>query len=81
MRTQFQEIAHEVSEEASRAASMFSPMASPHEALGVILEEFEEFKDEVKAFNLRKGRDTRPAMRIELIQLAAMCLRTIKDLL
>ena len=76
---QVQGIANEVAEEVSRAVSLFGPMRGPHEALGVIEEEWEEFKKEVWAFNLAKGRDTRPAMRTELIQLAAMALRAVYD--
>jgi hypothetical protein len=47
----------------------------PHYYLGVIEEEFEEFKAEVFKFNLGKNRDTRPAMKVELLQLAAMAMR------
>jgi formiminotetrahydrofolate cyclodeaminase len=36
---------------------------------------------EVKAYNLPKGRDTRPKMREELIQLAAMAVRAITDVI
>jgi hypothetical protein len=71
----------EVEQELLRARSLFKPIHSPHEGLGVVMEEFEEFKDEVYAFNLSKGRDTRPKMRTELIQLATMSLRTILDAL
>lgn len=73
-------IINAIDEEARRAESLFPPHNSPHESLGVILEEFEEFKDEVKKYNLAKGRDTRPAMGKELVQLAAMCVRAIHDL-
>lgn len=59
--------------------SSTSPTYTPHGGYSVCLEELEEFWDEVKAFNLPKGRDTRPKMRKELIQLAAMALRTIRD--
>jgi hypothetical protein len=76
-----QSLINEVEKELSRARSLFKPIHSPHEALGVVMEEFEEFKDEVYAFNLGKGRDTRPAMRKELIQLACMSLRTVLDAL
>jgi hypothetical protein len=72
-------LATEVARELTRAQSLFPPIHSPHEGLAVIEEEWEEFKKEVWAFNLNKGRDTRPKMRAELIQLAAMCLRTIND--
>ena len=72
-------LAEEVARELTRAQSLFPPIHSPHEGLAVIEEEWEEFKQEVWAFNLNKGRDTRSKMRAELIQLAAMCLRTIHD--
>lgn len=74
-------IGNEVSSEVIRAARMYKPMNSPHEAHSVIQEEFEEFWDEVKQYNLRKGRDTRPRMREELIQLAAMAIRAITDVI
>jgi hypothetical protein len=44
------------------------------------VEEFIEFCGEVFKFNLAKGRDTRPAMRKELIQLAAMCVKAVHQL-
>ncbi len=48
---------------------------SPHEAYAVILEEVDEFWDECK-----KKEVDQSAMRIELIQIAAMCLRASVDL-
>ena len=72
-------LAEEVARELTRAQSLFPPIHSPHEGLAVIEEEWEEFKKEVWAFNLNKGSDTRRKMRTELVQLAAMCLRTIHD--
>lgn len=74
-------LAHEVAKELVRARSMFPAIYSPHEGLGVIREEYLEFKGEVWKYNPNKGRDTRPAMRTELIQLAAMALRTIMDVI
>jgi hypothetical protein len=74
-------VASEIAREVSRARSMFPAIINPHEALGVVQEEFDEFKDEVYAYNPFKNRDTRPAMRTELIQLAAMCVRTIMDVI
>jgi hypothetical protein len=71
----------EVRVELERAQSLFAPINGPHEGLGVIMEEFEEFKTEVYKYNLGKNRDTRPQMRTELIQLAAMALRTIHDVI
>lgn len=72
-------LAHEVARELTRAQSLFPAINTPHEGLAVVWEEFEEFKLEVFALNVAKGRDTREAMRKELIQLAAMALRTIHD--
>jgi hypothetical protein len=71
----------EVATELERAQYLFKPIHSPHEALGVIREEYIEFELEVFKFNLAKGHDTRPAMRKELIQLATMALRSILDAL
>jgi hypothetical protein len=73
-------IAEQVALEAKRAADIYEPMNGPHEAYAIIKEEFEEFWEEVKAYSIPKGRDTRANMRLELIQTAAMCIRTIKDL-
>lgn len=73
----------EVVAEVTRAQDLFpfeEGFKLPHYQLGVIEEEFEEFRKEVFAFNIRKGRDTRPAMRAELIQLAAMAVRAILDM-
>jgi len=73
-------ICREVANELFRAKKLHpSKFHSPHEADSTIREEYEEFWDEVKAFNLPKGRDTRPAMRVELIQLAAMAVRAILE--
>ncbi len=80
-RIQIQRIVAEVAAEVIRASEMFEPMNSPHEAEGVIREEFEEFSDEVKKYNPRKNRDTRPAMRTELVQLAAMSVRAVLDVI
>lgn len=81
MKTPEQVLMQEVVTELERARSLFKPIYSPHEGLGVVQEEFDEFKAEVYAFNLAKGRDTRPAMRKELVQLATMSLRTVLDAL
>ena len=77
--SQIQKIVGEVYDEVVRAATMFDPMHSPHEALGVIEEEWEEYKAEVWKFNPRKNRDTRQRQREELIQLAAMAVRAVLD--
>ena len=70
-----EQIYSEVAREVERAQALFAPMHSAHEAAAVILEEYEEFWDEVK----RKERDYL-SMRKELIQLAAMAIRAILDL-
>jgi hypothetical protein len=75
------ELLCEVGDELDLACSLFPSIHSPHEALAIIEEEWEEFRKEVWKFNLVKGRDTRPAMRAELVQLMAMCLRTILDVI
>jgi len=48
---------------------------SPHEAYGVLIEEVQEFFDEV-----RRQKWNREAMRKELLQIAAVSLRAIEDL-
>lgn len=53
------------------------PLNSFHEAYAVILEELEEFWDEVK--KKRRERDC-DLLRAELVQVAAMCLRTAINL-
>ena len=81
METSEQQLMTEVQTELARARSLFKPIYSPHEALGIIREEYLEWEAEVYKFNLAKGRDTRPEMRKELIQLATMALRTVLDAL
>jgi len=67
----------EVHQELERAMQLHGPLRSAHESYAVILEELEEFWEEV-----RKKRDERDpkAMRTELIHTAAMCCRAIHDL-
>ena len=76
-----EQLMNEVATELARARSLFKPIYSPHEGLGIVREEYIEFEKEVFEFNLAKGRDTRSAMRKELIQLATMALRTVLDAL
>lgn len=57
-----------------RAVEKHGPMRSPHEAFGVIYEEFNvEFAAEMVANN-------RPRQREELVQVAAMAVRATLDL-
>lgn len=81
METPEQQLMTEVQTELARARSLFKPIYSPHEALGIIREEYLEWEAEVYKFNLAKGRDTRSEMRKELVQLATMALRTVLDAL
>lgn len=64
-------------QELRRARSMHKQMNSAHEAYSVILEELDEFWDEVK-----KKRTHRSDLRMasELIQIAAMAMRARIDL-
>lgn len=66
----------EVRDELDTAMSRFGPMASAHEGLAVLWEEFEELKVEV--FKSPKKRDIH-AMHAEAVQCAAMALRFIVD--
>ena len=62
-----------VLKELTRAQKKFKPFNSPHEGLGVVLEEYDEFKDEIKANN------TKAACQ-EAAELAAVAMRFILDL-
>lgn len=78
------EICHEIEAEVTRARTVHKGMVSAHEAYAVILEELDEFWDEVKV-NPRKLKPSAAAdrlvrMRMELTQTAAMCVRAIADL-
>jgi len=72
-----------IRKELGRAMKVHAPMNSPHEAYAVILEEVDEFWDDVK-INPKKldqcGQDKRKAhMQMELLQIAAMCIRATID--
>ena len=67
-------VLEEVGSEVERAEGLHAPLNSLHEAYAVIEEEMDEFWDEVK--KKRKDRDM-TAVRTELIQAAAMCVRTV----
>lgn len=57
------------------ATNQHGPMVNRHEAYGIIAEEMEEFWELV-----RRKHPPKDAMREELTQIAAMCLRAIVDL-
>lgn len=59
------------------AMSKHAPMNSAHEAYAVILEELDEFWDEVKK---KRSQRSEPGMCEELTQIAAMAIRAIVDL-
>lgn len=67
-------IADEAVAELRSATAKFGPMASPHEAYAVVLEELDEFWSAVKT----KGVTPAEA-RVELIQVAAMAMRAVLD--
>jgi len=68
---------NEVADEIKRARLLHKPMNSAHEAYAVILEEMDEFWDEVKK-KLADRSDY--LMRLELVQIAAMAIRAMSDL-
>lgn len=63
--------------ELERATELHGPMMSSHHAYGVILEEVDEFWDEVKK---KRELRSKQKMKEELVQIAAMCCRAIIDL-
>ena len=60
----------EITTELDRALKKHGNFNSTHEALGVILEEFEELKEAIKNGDEENGTE-------EAIQLAAMCLKLL----
>jgi len=66
----------EIKAEYEKAAKKFKPFNSPHEGHSVILEEMDELWDEVK-----KQLPSNENMKKEAIQIAAMALRFVNDLL
>jgi cephalosporin-C deacetylase-like acetyl esterase len=76
-------ILNDIRKEVERAVSLHGRLQSTHEAKAVIEEEFDEFWDEVKV-NPKKLSPEEQLKRTdhmydELIQMAAMCVRTIQD--
>lgn len=70
------DVLEEIRTEVRRAIDLHAPINSPHEGYAVTLEELDEFWDEV-----RKRDESRSyyLMRKELIQVAAMAVRTVID--
>lgn len=72
-------IAAEVLEELDRARAKHPrPFASPHEGYAIIAEEVDELWEQVRK---KERKHDLPHMRHELIQIAAMCLRFIEDVI
>jgi hypothetical protein len=71
------DLAEEVIREVHRSTTLHGTTNSVHEALGIMDEEYDEFKREVYAYNPNKGRDTKPKMHTELIHMAAVALKAI----
>ena len=69
-----EDILKEIKTELMGACKKFPMFASPHESYAVIKEELDEFWDEVKKSKDGKMTDE---MRMELIQVAAMCVKAI----
>ena len=70
------EILHNIKKEFVSASQKFDSFTTYHEGYAVILEELDELWDEIKAKNHSKVH-----MRKEAIQVAAMAMRFIYDLL
>lgn len=67
-------IMSQVQAEVNRAEGLHPPLNSLHEGYAVILEELEEVWSEVKKKSSERDLDN---VRTELIETAAMCVRTI----
>jgi hypothetical protein len=73
----FAALLHELDNEVNAAVAKHAPMHSHHEAYAVILEELDEYWDQVK---LWPKAHSSIEMRKELLHVAAMALRAIMDL-
>lgn len=69
--------ANAMESELNNAREKWGPQKSAHESYAVILEELDEFWDEVKK---KKSERSKEKMLAELIQVAAMCQRAAEDL-
>ena len=76
MKERIENLLGEVELELSDAMKKHKRLNSVHEAYAIILEELDEFWEQVK---LRRHARNTVAMKIELRQIAAMAVRTIVD--
>ena len=74
-----QTIQDEIFREFIKASGRFPAFNSAHEGYAVILEEVDEFWEEVKK-NPEKHPECKENMRKECTRIAAMCLRFLHDL-
>lgn len=68
----------DVAAELIKARESHAPINSAHEAYGVILEEVDEFWEEVR---LKRAERSGARMYAELVQIAAMAARTASDVI
>lgn len=66
-----------VRKEVHRAVKKHGAFNSAHEAYGVLLEEVDEFWEEVRK---KRSQRSKKQMRAELIQIAAVAIKAIKSL-
>lgn len=71
-----QEIANEMARECTRATEIHGPMRGLHEGYAVILEELDELWAEIK-----KKQPDKTQLRKETVQLGAMCLKIIHNVI
>ena len=74
-KSRYSEVVDSIQQEIDRAIRLYQPMTSPHEAYAIILEEVDEFWDEVKQTHHNKME-----LGKQLKQVAAMAIRAIHDL-
>ncbi len=76
-------VATEILQEVAQSRDFHGGHTSIHESMGIILEEWDEYRAEVALHNPRKGptRDRRVQIRKELIDIAASCLKAVVDVI
>lgn len=72
------DVLFEIGKEVSSAEAKWPPMNSAHEAYAVLLEEVHELWDHVRTNQKRRDQE---AMRSEAIQVAAMAVRFVRDVI